>query len=517
LRLTPVPEYKEGALDRPSTDRNREVPKTKPRPLAAVVLAAGQGKRLKSDLPKVLHPVCGRAALWHVLELVRLARPASIIVIVGVGAEEVRAAVRSWGMKPEPVFVEQRERLGTGHAVMVAEKAVGRSSDVLVANGDLDPVRAQDIVALLRVHRRKGNAATVLTTILEDPGGYGRVVRDGEHLARIAEHADATAAERRIHEIATNWVAFRREDLYKALPLVGRDNRQHEYYLNDVYPILIDKGEKVVALQADTGGVMGFNSRPGLAKVERVLRDRINEEHMARGVTIVDPSQTYIDPGVRIARDAVIRPQTYLEGDTSVGAGCSIGPSSRLVDTVVGDGSDVSFSVVKGARIGRGVVVGPFAHVRPGTVLDDGSKVGSFVEMKASRIGEGSKVPHLSYVGDATVGRGANLGAGTVTVNYDGYVKHRTRIGDGARVGSDSMLVAPVTIGRGAVTGAGSTITRDVPAGALAVERSEQKIVKGYRERKDAQATASKPKSKSKPKPASRSKPVSKAGRTEKG
>ncbi len=470
------------------------MPKPQSRSLAAVVLAAGQGKRLKSDLPKVLHPVCGRPALWHVLKLACVARPSAIVVVVGVGADEVRAAIGSWDVEPSPVFVEQREQLGTGHAVLLAEKAAGRVRDVLTANGDLDPVREEDIRALLSAHRRSRNVATILTTILDEPGGYGRVIRDGDRLVRIAEHADATTAERRIHEIATNWVAFRREDLFEALPLVGRENRQGEYYLNDVYPILTEKGGQVAALRADTGGVMGFNSRAGLAKVERVLRSRINDEHMSRGVTIVDPAQTYIDQGVRIGRDTVVRPQTHLEGETRIGARCSIGPSSRLVDTVVGDGADVSFSVVKGARIGRGATVGPFAHIRPGTVMDDGSKAGSFVEIKASKIGKGSKVPHLSYVGDANVGSGANLGAGTVTVNYDGYHKHRTRIGDGARVGSDSMLVAPLTIGKGAVTGAGSTITRDVPAGALAVERSEQKIVRGYRKRKDAQAAGAKAK-----------------------
>lgn len=461
--------------------------KSTPRALAVVVMAAGQGKRMKSALPKALQPVCGRPALWHVLQLAKAARPASIVIVVGVGAEKVRDAVRSWGVTPAPVFVEQFERLGTGHAVMAAEKAVGRAHDVLTANGDLDPVRPQDIKALLAVHRRTKSAATVLTTRLDAPGGYGRVIREDDRLLRIVEHADATAAERRVKEIGTNWVAFRREDLFKALPLVGRENRQHEYYLNDVYPLLIDKGERVSAVEADTGGVMGFNSRSGLAGVERVLRARINDGHMADGVTFVDPASTYVDAGVRIGSGSVLLPMTFLEGSTKIGKDCTIGPSTRVVDSSVGDGSEITFSVVKSSKVGPGVTVGPFSHLRQGTELAQGSKAGSFVEIKKSKVGRGSKVPHLSYVGDTTVGKNANLGAGTVTVNYDGYAKHRTEIADDVRIGSDTMLVAPVKIGKGAVTGAGSVVTKDVPPGALAVERSEQRIVKGYRKRKDAE------------------------------
>ncbi len=457
------------------------------RTLAAVVLAAGEGKRMTSATQKVLAPVCGRPALWHVLQAVRSVRPDRIVIVVGKKADDVRAAVRSWDVGLRPVFVEQDQLLGTGHALLVAEKAVGRVDDVLVANGDFDPVRPEDVRALLRIHRRTRSAGAVLTAELDAPAGYGRVIREGDRLERIAEHVDATPAERRIREVATNWVAFRREDLYRALPLVGRDNRQREYYLHDVYPILVDKGERISALVADTGGAMGLNSRAGLAAVERVIRARINERHMANGVTIVDPATAYVDVDVKIGRDTRIHPLTFLEGDARIGAECEIGPGSRVLDSRIGDRSKVWFSVVVKSRIGRDVTIGPWAYVRPGTVMKDGSKAGTHVEIKNSIVGEGSKVPHLSYVGDAHIGKRTNVGAATVTVNYDGYEKHSTIIGDDVRIGSDTMLVAPVRLGKGAVTGAGSVITGDVPAGALALERAEQKIVKGYRKRKDAE------------------------------
>ena len=452
-----------------------------------MVLAAGRGKRLKSTTPKVLHPVCGRAALWHVLQAGIASRPTKIIIVVGHGADEVKSAVSSWGITPAPIFVEQTEQLGTGHAVMVAEKAVGRADDVLVANGDFDPVSPQDVRGLVGTHRRSKAAAGLVVANLDEPGGYGRVIRDGGNLVRIVEQADATAAERDIREVATNWMVFRRSDLFGALPLIDRENRQREYYLNRVIPILLDKGERVLAVNADTGGAMGLNSRGGLAAVERVMRDRINSAHLDRGVTLIDPATTYIDVGVTIGRDTVIQPLTFLEGGTSVGRGCHIGPSTRIVDSTVGDGSEVTFSVVFGSTIGKEAHVGPFTHLRKGSRFDDESKAGSFVEVKNSRVGQGSKVPHLSYVGDATIGRGANVGAGTITVNFDGYEKYETHIDDGARIGSDTMLVAPVRIGKDASTAAGSVITKDVPAGALAVERGEQRNISGYRKRKDAQ------------------------------
>ncbi|MDP9326651.1 MAG: bifunctional UDP-N-acetylglucosamine diphosphorylase/glucosamine-1-phosphate N-acetyltransferase GlmU [Actinomycetota bacterium] len=460
---------------------------TTPRTLAAVVLAAGKGKRLRSSTPKVLHPVCGRPLLWHVLQTLRVARPTKIVIVVGHGADDVREAVASWGITPAPVFVEQTEQLGTGHAVLEAERVVGRAAEVLVANGDFDPVRPDDVRALLRTHRRTKSAASVLTAEMDEPGGYGRVIRDGNRLVAIREPADASRAELQIREGATNWIVFRRADLYRALPLVGRENHQREYYLKDVYEILLDKGERVSAVRGDTGGTIGANSRAGLASLEAVLRARINAAHMDAGVTLLDPATTYIDAGVKIGSDTVVFPLTFLEGGTVIGKGCRIGPSTRLVDTRIADAAEVTFSVAEGARVGRGADVGPFARLRPGTVLAAGVHVGSYVEIKESTIGRDTKVPHLSYIGDANVGSRTNIGAATVTANYDGYRKHRTVIGDDVRIGSDTMLVAPVKVGKGAVTGAGSVITKDVPAGSLAVERSEQRTVKGYRRRRDAE------------------------------
>ena len=457
------------------------------RSLAVVVMAAGKGKRLKSNTPKVLHPICGEPVLWHVLAAVGRVRPEKTIVVVGHGAEDVIEAVRSWGFNPEPVFVDQGEPLGTGHAVMVAETAVGRASEVLVLPGDNPLIEGEMLAGTMRTHRKLQAAATMLTTELPDAKGYGRIVRDRSRFVRIAEDRDATPEERRIREIATSVYAFDRAALFGALPLVGTDNSQHEYYLPDVLGILRDKGGSVAVESAEFGGALDVNSRATLARATAAMRDRINAAHMANGVSITDPGQTYIDIGVKVGADTVILPQTLLEGATKVGSGCTIGPSTRVLDSTIGDGAEVTFSVVKSSKIGPDVTVGPFTHLRQGTELAQGSKAGSFVEIKGSKVGRGSKVPHLSYVGDATVGKNANLGAGTVTVNYDGYAKHRTEIADEVRIGSDTMLVAPVKIGKGAVTGAGSVVTKDVPPGALAVERSEQKTVKGYRKRKDAE------------------------------
>jgi bifunctional UDP-N-acetylglucosamine pyrophosphorylase/glucosamine-1-phosphate N-acetyltransferase len=457
-----------------------------PRRLALVILAAGKGKRMKSDRPKVLHSVCGRPSLWHVLRAGLGARPSRVVIVVSQGRQLVEEAVRAWGSKPEPVFVDQGEPLGTGHALMVSERAIGDVDEVLVLPGDDPLATAEDVRAVLGALRRAKAAAAIGTTFVDDPTGYGRVIRRGDQLVEIVQEHDASAEIRRINEVSTLVYAFRRDELFRTLPLVGRDNRQHEYYLPDVISILRHKGERVAAVPVDFGGAMGLNTRRGLAKVFRVMRGRIIDAHMANGVTFVDPDTAYVDVDVRIGRDTIVQPMSYLEGATRIGAGCAIGPEVLIADSTVGDQAEVTFSVVRGSKIGPRVSVGPFASVRPGTVLEEGAKVGTFVEIKASRVGKGSKVPHLSYVGDAVIGKGANLGAGTVTVNYDGFAKHRTVIGDEAHVGSDTMLIAPVKVGKRAWTGAGSAITKDVPAGALAVERAEQRVVRGYDERKRA-------------------------------
>ena len=458
--------------------------------LTAVILAAGKGKRLKSARPKVLHPICGKPALWHVLQAALGAKPSKIVIVVGHGADDVRASVATWGITPKPVFVEQATQLGTGHAVGAAEKAVGRSTDVLVLGGDYDPITADDVKALVRTHRRTKSAATMATAEVDDPGGYGRVVRDGDRLVGIVEHADATPAQRAIREVWLLATVFRREDLFRTLPAVGDDNRQREFYLNSVFPILLDKGEAISAITVDTGGVMGLNSRNGLAAVTRVVRERINAMHMANGVTLLDPDTTYIDVGVTIGAETTIGPNTTIQGETKIGKDCTIGPNVQIGDTTVGNGGTIRFAVVEGATLQRNVTVGPFARIRPGTTLADNVIIGSYVEVKNSDIAADAKVPHLSYVGDASVGKRTNIGAANVTANWDGYDKHHTEIGADVRTGSDTIMVAPVTIGDGAMTGAGSVISKDVPAGSLAVERTEQRIISGYRKRKDAEHRA---------------------------
>jgi bifunctional UDP-N-acetylglucosamine pyrophosphorylase/glucosamine-1-phosphate N-acetyltransferase len=458
-----------------------------------VVLAAGLGKRLKSKVPKVLHEICGRPVLWHVLQAARTAKPSRVVVVVHHGAEEVAAAVRSWGIKPEPAFADQGEPLGTGHAVMAAEGAIGRAADVLVLTGDEPLLTGEQVRDLVRIHRRRDVSAVVQTTIPDDARGFARVIRDDKgEFVRLAEGSDATREELAVAEVSTSVYAFRREDLFRALPLVGRDNRQREYYLPDVLGILRDKGERIAVQLVDNGGSVGANSRAEMAKAASVMRRRINEAHMDAGVTLLDPDRTYIDAGVRIGPDTTILPLTFLRGDTRIGRDATVGPATTIEDTRIGDGSTVHFAVVRGSKIGKDASVGPYVSIRPGTVIEDGAKAGTFVEIKASRVGKRSKVPHLSYVGDAVIGEDTNIGAGTVTVNYDGWDKHRTVIGDEVLIGSDTMLVAPVEVGDRAMTAAGSTITRDVPPGALGIERAEQRTIEGFRDRKEARKAAEK-------------------------
>jgi bifunctional UDP-N-acetylglucosamine pyrophosphorylase/glucosamine-1-phosphate N-acetyltransferase len=467
------------------------VSKKSPRTLAVVVMAAGLGKRLKSSKPKVLHELLGRPVLWYVLRAAAAAKPQKLVIVVHHSREEVEAAVRSWNLEPKPTFVDQVEMLGTGHAVLAAEPAVGRVHDVLVLPGDEPLVDTEQVRGILTMHRRRDVAAVIQTTVPENARGFARVIRDGRgEFVRLAEGSDATPEELAVTEVATSVYTFRRDALYAALPLVGRENRQREYYLPDVLGILHEKGDRIAVQLVDNGGSVGANSRSEMATAAAVLQRRINERHMADGVTIADPATTFVGPEVAIGHDTTLHPMTFLEGSTRIGTEAEIGPSVRLIDSTVGDRSTVQFAVVRGSRIGADVDVGPFASLRPGTVLERGSKAGTFVEIKGSRVGERSKVPHLSYVGDADIGHGVNIGASTVTVNYDGWDKHRTVIGDDVKIGSDTMLVAPVEVGPGAMTGAGSVITKDVPAGALGIERSEQRNIEGFRERKEAQHRA---------------------------
>jgi bifunctional UDP-N-acetylglucosamine pyrophosphorylase/glucosamine-1-phosphate N-acetyltransferase len=445
----------------------------KMRPLAVVVLAAGEGKRFKSNKPKVLHVLSGKPLLGYALEAVETLGASKIVAVVGRGADDVKAATKEL-TKQKVVFALQEQQLGTADAARVGDEALGKfNGDVLVVPGDSPLLTTVTLQALVDHHRAAKAAATVLTAKLGDPTGYGRIIRSRDgNVERIVEETDATSDEKAIDEVNTSTWVFDRAALRSALTKIDRSNAQKEFYLTDVVAVLNDKGETVQAMATrDPAEALGVNSRVQLADVGALMRRRIAERHMLDGVTIVDPATTFIDSTVTIGPDAIIHPLTHLHGKTTVGAGAEIGPNVKLVDTTVGAGATVINAVGKEAVIGPNAQVGPFTYLRPGAVLEEGAKAGTYVEVKKSVIGKGSKVPHLSYIGDAEIGRNVNIGAGTITCNYDGETgkKSKTVIGDDVLIGSDTMLVAPVNIGDGAVTGAGSVVNRDLPPGAVAV------------------------------------------------
>jgi bifunctional UDP-N-acetylglucosamine pyrophosphorylase/glucosamine-1-phosphate N-acetyltransferase len=451
---------------------------------AVIVLAAGKGTRMKSDLPKVLHRAAGRSLLDWVLATTEPLAADETVVVVGHGAEAVSDSL------PEgAVSVVQEPQLGTGDAVRVGLSACSdRVDTVLVVPGDMPLLEAKTLVDMVKTHHSAGAAGTVLTAKVDDPTGYGRIERRGAQVVRIVEHRDADDRQRAIDEVNTSVYVFERGPLTDALARLGTDNSQGEYYLTDVIGLLSHRGHRVAGVVADAVEGTGVNSHRQLAGVARILRSRINERLMENGVAMVDPDRVYIDAGVEVAAGARIYPDVHLEGSTVVGAGAEVGPNVHGRNATIADGAVVRFSVLDGASIGTGATVGPFTYLRPGADLAERSKAGAFVEIKNSTVGIGSKVPHLSYIGDTTIGTGTNIGAATVTVNYDGYEKHRTEIGDNVRIGSDTMLVAPVTIGDEAYTGAGSVITKDVSPGALAIERSSQREIPGYAERRKRRA-----------------------------
>jgi bifunctional UDP-N-acetylglucosamine pyrophosphorylase/glucosamine-1-phosphate N-acetyltransferase len=440
-----------------------------------VVLAAGEGTRMKSAQPKVLHPLCGRPMLLHVLDTLARLPLDRIVVVVGHGADTVMEAARTHYRGDVVVeFVEQRTRRGTGDAASVALTAfvdtIDAEDDVIVVTGDAPLLRAETLAHLAREHRLADSAGSLLTARLADPTGYGRVVRDAHgHVAAIVEQADAGPDELAIDEVNPSIYCFRRSLLAPALRRLSPENAQGEYYLTDVVAVLRDTGHAVLAIEADDPmETVGVNDRAQLAEAEAELRARINRRWMLEGVSIIDPVTTYVDADVVLAPDVTLLPGTLLQGATVVHEGAVVGPHSQLVDTLVGERAVVRQTVARGAEIGPDATVGPFASLRPGTRLGAGAHIGTFVETKNADIGEDAKVPHLAYVGDAEIGAEANIGAGTITANYDGRAKHRTKVGKGARTGSNTVLVAPVELGDDAYTGAGAVVTSDVPAGALA-------------------------------------------------
>jgi bifunctional UDP-N-acetylglucosamine pyrophosphorylase / glucosamine-1-phosphate N-acetyltransferase len=456
------------------------------RPLTVVVLAAGEGTRMKSSVgrPKVLHAFAGRSLLGHVLAAAEPLAAEDTVIVVGHGREQVIAHLAE--IAPHAHVAVQDEQLGTGHAVQVAlETSPERAGQVLILPGDTPVLSPETLAALLAQHESSRAAATLLTSTMADPTGYGRVLRDSAgRVARIVEQPDATAAELTVTEVGTSVYAFDETSLRDAVRRLSSDNAQGEQYLTDVVAILVADGRPVGAVPAPAEETAGVNDRVQLAAAHRAYNARLLEAHMRAGVTVVDPATTWLDADVHLAPDVTLHPSVELRGATTAGEGAVIGPQTTLTDTTVGARSCLERVVAREATVGEDVTVGPFAYLRAGTVLADGVHVGTYVELKNSEVGAGSKVPHLSYVGDATIGAQANIGAGTVFVNYDGVSKHRSVIGDHVRTGADNMFVAPVHVGDGAYTAAGSVITDDVPPGGLGIARARQRNVAGWVRRK---------------------------------
>ena len=445
-----------------------------------VILAAGEGTRMKSSTPKVLHSISGRSLVGHVLHAVDALAAQQVRVVVGAGREQVEAHLSE--IAPHVTTVFQEKRGGTGHATQLALEGVKATGTILVLSGDTPLLTSSSLTQLLEEHHAGGFTASVLTAEHPDPTGYGRIIRgDDGSLLRIVEERDADEIQRDIFEVNSGVYAFDAAKLTAAIGKLKNNNSQGELYLTDVIEILRNEGGKIAAVLIDDFiEILGVNDRVQLAESAALLRDRINEDLMRDGVTIVDPLSTWVDATATVASDVVLMPGTAINGKSTVATGAVIGPRTTLVDCTVGTGAHVVESRCTEAIIGDGSNVGPFTYLRPGTKLLSNTKVGAYVEMKNATLGEGSKVPHLSYVGDAIIGEGSNIGAATIFVNYDGVEKHYTVVGDHVRIGSDSMLVAPVTIGDGAYTAAGSVITEDVPAGAIGVGRAKQRNVLGW-------------------------------------
>lgn len=444
----------------------------------AIVLAAGQGTRMKSDLYKVLHPVCGKPMVGHVIDNIQNLGANRIVTIVGHGAEKVEETL---GEASE--YALQTEQLGTAHAVQQAESLLGDlEGTTIVVCGDTPLIRSTTMQALIEHHQQVDAKATILTAFADDPTGYGRIIRgeQGEVLRNV-EHKDATAEEHAVKEINTGTYCFDNQALFAALKKVKNDNAQGEYYLPDVLSILREEGTLVSAYATeDFSETLGVNDRVVLSEAERVMRSRLADMHMRNGVTIISPENTYISADAVIGRDTILQPGTMIEGNTVIGSGCDIGPNSQISNSIIGDGTKIHSSVVLESKIGEQTSVGPFAHIRPESNLGNDVRIGNFVEVKKSTFGNGSKAAHLSYIGDATVGSKVNFGCGTVVVNYDGKNKHQTTVEDEAFIGCNANLVAPVTVGQGAYVAAGSTVTKDVPGEALAIARARQENKEGY-------------------------------------
>lgn len=446
--------------------------------LVAVILAAGKGTRMKSKLPKVLHKIGGKPMLQHVLDAADAAGAARKVVVVGHEAELVEAMVGE-----QAQMALQAEQLGTGHAVMQTEAVLKDfCGTVMIICGDTPLLEAAELKKFYEGHVASQAAATVLTAFMDDPAGYGRIIRDADgNVLGIVEEKDAVLEQKAIKEINTGIYCVEAPLLFEVLATLTCDNVQGEYYLTDVLAKLNAMGKKVGGVAtADSDMIMGINSRRQLAEAENIMRQRILNKLMDDGVTIMDPASTFIEKGVEIGQDTVIYPYTWLEGTTKIGEDCQIGPNVRLTNVRIGNTAELQFVYGHDCEVQDNVVIGPYVHLRPDTVIGDNVKIGNFVEVKNSHVGTGSKLPHLSYIGDSDIGNSVNIGCGCITVNYDGKKKHRTIIEDNAFVGCNSNMVAPVTIGAGAYIGAGSTITKDVPGDDLGIARAKQKNIEGW-------------------------------------
>ncbi|MGO4890193.1 bifunctional UDP-N-acetylglucosamine diphosphorylase/glucosamine-1-phosphate N-acetyltransferase GlmU [Anaerobacillus sp. MEB173] len=453
----------------------------------AVILAAGQGTRMRSKLYKVLHRVCGKPMVQHVVDQVAKLNVANSVVIVGHGAEKVKEQLGE-----QVSYALQAEQLGTGHAVMQAESILGKKDGTtIVLCGDTPLITAETMEALFEYHQETGAKATVLTARAVDPTGYGRIVRNQSGaVERIVEQKDATEEELAIQEINTGTYCFDNAALFAALQHVGNDNAQGEYYLPDVIEILQKQNEVIAAYQTPSfDETIGVNDRIALANAEQIMKKRTNESLMRQGVTMIDPATTYISPDVVIGQDTVILPGTMITGKTVIGEECVIGPNSEIADCKIGNTTKIKQSVVHNSEVGSSVAIGPFAHIRPLSTIADDVKIGNFVEIKKTTFGKGSKASHLSYLGDAEIGANVNVGCGSITVNYDGENKYVTKIEDGSFIGCNANLIAPVTIGKNAYVAAGSTITNDVPDEALSIARERQTIKENYTQKSKGKKT----------------------------
>ena len=455
--------------------------------LGVILLAAGQGTRMKSALPKVLHPLAGRPLFIHALATAQRLLPARVAIVIGHGADLVRQAHSGTAV----AWAIQDKQLGTGHAVLCAKDVFDRfSGEVLILSGDVPLIKEATLRAMVDRHRSRQAAVTLLTAALDRPQGYGRVVRDASgRVTGIVEEKDASEGQRQIGEVNAGVYVASSAFLFAALGAVKNDNRQGEYYLPDIVAIGLAQGKTIETVQAaDAREMMGVNTKEDLAFMEKSLRESINRQWMLAGVTLKDPDTTYIDEGVTIGKDTVIGPNTQLRGKTIIGERCQIDGTAFLTDVEIADDVQLKFSVMLTAcRVGGGAIVGPFAQLRPGTELGRNVHIGNFVEAKAAHIGDGTKANHLTYLGDVTIGQDSNIGAGTITCNFDGFQKYQTKIGDRVQVGSDTTLVAPITLGDDVYIATASTVRKNVPAGALVYNQREEKIRAGWTEQKRQQ------------------------------